>query len=531
MAAEIESLCGRLSLSGGEQEGIQILDEELSEGRAQMARSLVGRIGSTKRINREAFRTLMMRLWKPMGSVEFKEIQEHLWLFEFSHERDKDKVLLGRPWLFDRHLVIIHEFDGSISPAQLVFSHSPFWVQIHDLPLICLTRGVGRKIGESLGKVLEVEVPGEDAGWGRSLRLKVLLDITKPLDRGRALILEGKSVWISFKYEKLPLCCFNCGRIIHGSQGCPNPRLNSLVKPENSQWGTWLRADVPRKVLGDSSRGRFSGQTSKEQTRPSPPLSDTGDRRSELNVPPMASPTPFLFQARQSRDSPSVTKTVPVPTGRVTKVTHNSNNGPSVTHGINLTDPGNFSGTTSGTFLFESPALGGKASARQLNTSLVTDNGPDSGPTSIQNGTGPSPISGLTKSGPPHVHTTHVSQPASKTPESPPVSEVALHNVSSDPPAGNSLSESISVGNLSFAPGAFSGIASTKQKSWKRRAREVHGGKLKPPSVVSTSNKRSLIPCELDTQAEHKEKKGKGERNGSLSPTLAAAVAQPGQLQ
>jgi len=40
------------------------------------------------------------------------------------------------------------------------------------------------RIGESIGKVEEVDVTGDGVGWGRFLRIRVHIDLTKPLDRG-----------------------------------------------------------------------------------------------------------------------------------------------------------------------------------------------------------------------------------------------------------------------------------------------------------------------------------------------------------
>jgi hypothetical protein len=150
--ADIDLLCGRLSLSEGEKEGIQITEGEITKERAKVARCLVGRVGTEKKVNREAFRSLLTRLWKPLGRITFKEIQHRIWLFEFSDAGDRDKVLLGRPWLFDRNLIVLNEFDGVTPPSQISFTHSPFWVHVQDLPLLCLNRGVGQKIGATLGE-------------------------------------------------------------------------------------------------------------------------------------------------------------------------------------------------------------------------------------------------------------------------------------------------------------------------------------------------------------------------------------------
>lgn len=76
------------------------------------------------------------------------------------------------------------------------------------MPLGCMIRGVGYKIGGSLGKVEDVAVADGDVGWGRCLRVRVDIDLYQPLDRGRALLLTGSSCWVSFKYEKLQAFCY-----------------------------------------------------------------------------------------------------------------------------------------------------------------------------------------------------------------------------------------------------------------------------------------------------------------------------------
>jgi hypothetical protein len=221
MADEIVSLCSKVSLTEGEQEGIQVLEGEIAEGREIGERCLVGKLWSGKRVNREAFQTQLSRIWRLVGTVVFKDLQDNLWLFEFTEEEDKYRILAGRPWSFDRHILVLNEFDGQCPPSQMAFMHSPVWIQVHDMPLLCMTKSIGAKIGASLGVLEDVDVAGDGVGWGRCLRLRVTIDLSKPLERGRALVVGGKTEWVSFQYEKLPLFCFSCGRVVHQKQGCP----------------------------------------------------------------------------------------------------------------------------------------------------------------------------------------------------------------------------------------------------------------------------------------------------------------------
>jgi hypothetical protein len=197
-----------------------------------------------------------------------------LWLFEFSDALDKNWIMEGRPWSYDRRILVLNDFDGWTPPSQLDFSHSPIWVQVHDMPLLCMNKAMGTKIGDSLGKLLDVDVAGDGAEWGRCLRIRVIMDLLKPLDRGRALNLDGKTTWVEFKYEKLPLFCFRCGCIVHGPRGCPVSPPSRLNTEDSKKWGVWLRAIDPFRQSG----GR--GGTYRGDARRSPSQAHGGENGS-----------------------------------------------------------------------------------------------------------------------------------------------------------------------------------------------------------------------------------------------------------
>jgi hypothetical protein len=67
---------------------------------------------------------------------------------------------------------------------------------------------IGRRIGASMGNVEAVDTDSKGIGWGEFLRVKIQVDITKPLQRGRKINIEGNSIWIRFQYKRLPKFCF-----------------------------------------------------------------------------------------------------------------------------------------------------------------------------------------------------------------------------------------------------------------------------------------------------------------------------------
>jgi hypothetical protein len=123
-----------------------------------------------------------------------------------------------------------------------------------------MTKGVGVKIGESLGEVENVDVAGDGVGWGRCVRIRVIIDLVKPLEHGRALELEGKSHWVNFKYENLPLFCYQCSRVVHEKMICPvRPKQRFNAEEGEKEWGPWLRAELPRKkkIMNSGGEGVF----------------------------------------------------------------------------------------------------------------------------------------------------------------------------------------------------------------------------------------------------------------------------------
>jgi hypothetical protein len=110
----------------------------------------------------------------------------------------------------------VEDFDGSIPSSKFTFEKVAFWAHMINLPLGCMGREIGHKIGEIVGEVEVVDTDDEGIGWGEFLRVKIVLDLTKPLQRGLKLNIQGEQFWVTFQYERLPKFCFSCGVIRHG---------------------------------------------------------------------------------------------------------------------------------------------------------------------------------------------------------------------------------------------------------------------------------------------------------------------------
>jgi hypothetical protein len=201
--------------------------------------------------------SLIEQIWNPYGNVEVELVGENIFMFYFINIEDRNRVWSRGPWHFGNNLIVLEKPSGTGNIAQLGFNKADFWVQIHDIPICCMNRRTAKWLAEQLGEVVEIPAESREC-WGKFMRVKVRIDITKALKRWLRLKLSKSEevTNVNLKYERLPEFCFACGKIGHSVKECQDEEAR-LVALEGSQskFGSWLRAVVP-----DRSKPRFGSQ-------------------------------------------------------------------------------------------------------------------------------------------------------------------------------------------------------------------------------------------------------------------------------
>ena len=85
------------------------------------------------------------------------------------------------PWSFEKQLVLLQEFERELTPKEIKIKWSPFWIQIFNLPLNSRTKETGQTIGSILGTVMEVDAHDFGVNWGKCLKVRVMIDVTKKI--------------------------------------------------------------------------------------------------------------------------------------------------------------------------------------------------------------------------------------------------------------------------------------------------------------------------------------------------------------
>ena len=106
-----------------------------------------------------------------------------------------------------------------------------------------MNKTMAMKLCEGVGAVHQSIDEGETDG-GSFLRVKVVIDISKPLCRGRRIFLSrGEQSLVSFKYERLPNICYWCECLNHVDRDCDLwIKSECKLTKEHQTYGAWIQA-------------------------------------------------------------------------------------------------------------------------------------------------------------------------------------------------------------------------------------------------------------------------------------------------
>lgn len=197
MADVLVNQCAKLRITEDEGEIVSLDDIQDDTEETNINLSMVGKVLTIRPFNFEAMKNTMNQVWAISKGALFRPIENDLFMVQFANLRDKNKVMAGRPWTFDQNLLLLNEIEGSAQPSDISLNYCPFWVRLYNLPMDSRTENRIKLIGGGLGRVLEVDYDG--VGWDKSARLKILLDVTKPLRRIQQKSVARRVMWLSYK--------------------------------------------------------------------------------------------------------------------------------------------------------------------------------------------------------------------------------------------------------------------------------------------------------------------------------------------
>lgn len=237
---------------GAIDEPIEWIEEESGDEDARVELGLIGRIWTDRHINNNAFVSTMKNVWQARYDVDVRNMGKNLYVFQFHHWKDKQRVLDGQPWHFDKHVILLGELEGMSKPSDIQLFKFPIWTRVYNLPFKGrLNEANVKAIGNKIGTFIKMDQSG-DLGIDKSVRLRVWHDVRDPLTTQiKVKMKNGAEEVFDVKYERPPLYCFFCGKVGHGTKDCDE---ENDAETQEIKFGGWLKASPWKVAGGEESR-------------------------------------------------------------------------------------------------------------------------------------------------------------------------------------------------------------------------------------------------------------------------------------
>uniref|UniRef100_A0A803Q8E1 RNase H type-1 domain-containing protein n=1 Tax=Cannabis sativa TaxID=3483 RepID=A0A803Q8E1_CANSA len=212
------------------------------------SRILLGKLYCCSRLGRKAIHGSLKNAWSSLTGWSWKEREDGLLQFTFQSKFDAENVLLRRPWVVCGYLLVLMPWPSWLTPAEVVFDHSPIWVRLRSIPPFYWNRTnlqeLAGKVSSSYELPKHIERNFERGSFGMgTVRFRATVDVHKPLFSGFFLRRKGiKDLWIQYQYEKLPKLCFKCGALSHDQKFCF--KTPTVIKDDKGafypMYGVWM---------------------------------------------------------------------------------------------------------------------------------------------------------------------------------------------------------------------------------------------------------------------------------------------------
>ncbi|KAL0286551.1 UNVERIFIED_CONTAM: hypothetical protein Scaly_2790000 [Sesamum calycinum] len=204
--------------------------------------SIIGKVISHKAPNINALKSILLKAWGISKNVTVNTIDQSTLVFVLDREEDFKRVWSQVPWCFRGNLVVLQPWPPEKALAEVDLSKVHIWIQAIGLPVLFVNKENAEKIGNYVGSFVKADLKSDSQRWNRALRIRVEIDVNKPLrDRFVLQKPDGSSILIEIRYKRLGEYCYVCGVIGHKLDLCPKTNQNPNL--QNFSFGPWLEAE------------------------------------------------------------------------------------------------------------------------------------------------------------------------------------------------------------------------------------------------------------------------------------------------
>ena len=80
---------------------------------------MIGKVWIERKLNKGVIESVMAKIWRISRRARFHVVGPNTFVVEFDSVIDRQRIMEGRPWLFDDHLFVLRDYDGCVPPHKM----------------------------------------------------------------------------------------------------------------------------------------------------------------------------------------------------------------------------------------------------------------------------------------------------------------------------------------------------------------------------------------------------------------------------
>jgi hypothetical protein len=236
---DLKEMMKNLVLKDEELDDVVLPKEDFNSLREEARWMAVVKVHTTKHFGNQPFFQKMDVAWGFARTWTIRPVEDNLFILQVSCLGDWNRAMLEGPWIFRQQGVLLEPYDGIADPKTVILDRMHAWVQIRGVPPLFRKEGIVRDMAARIGEVQSVDLYAMGASGTSFVRLRMKLDVKKPLTRFVGLHPEGNErMHFQVMYEKLPRVCEVCGLFGHDQMECGD----GVHEEQAKQYGSWMIA-------------------------------------------------------------------------------------------------------------------------------------------------------------------------------------------------------------------------------------------------------------------------------------------------
>ncbi|XP_070042758.1 uncharacterized protein [Nicotiana tomentosiformis] len=207
-----------------------------------------------KRLMHHYLKQKVQDLWKHNENFSLIDVEEDYYTVKFAKEENMIKVLQNGPCFINGFFLSVQKWVPNFVAKKAQQSYTAIWVRLPQLPTEFYDKIILTRIGNSIGKLLKVDVCTSATLRGRYARLCLKLPLEQPV-QNHILVGHHKQAIL---YEGENILCKACGRIGHTCHNCSysnqpikqkgEQKLLKISQPVQEEDQEWQTVSFPKKA-------------------------------------------------------------------------------------------------------------------------------------------------------------------------------------------------------------------------------------------------------------------------------------------